>query len=168
MSESEVVNTNNNSTDEIVTKDPKNDSLKRKDNEVWSNYYYYDMTWHLPIQKSWMKCGARCHQPKCVVFKVDNSKNRIKQWPPLLSFNHRFPFFCYEYLDYDYLQSLCFLFLCFSFYSIQSFLRIPIRFWIPSTMKAIIRKPNMKMAPKKNRMTQMMPVSYLSIEKCPL
>ncbi|KAH9424791.1 hypothetical protein DERP_012775 [Dermatophagoides pteronyssinus] len=33
MSESEVVNTNNNSTDEIVTKDPKNDSLKRKDNE---------------------------------------------------------------------------------------------------------------------------------------
>lgn len=34
MSESDVVNTNNNSTDEIVAKDPKNDSLKRKDNEV--------------------------------------------------------------------------------------------------------------------------------------
>lgn len=34
MSESDVVNANNNSTDEIVTKDAKNDSLKRKDNEV--------------------------------------------------------------------------------------------------------------------------------------
>lgn len=34
MSESEIVNTNNNSTDEIVTKDPKNESLKRKENEV--------------------------------------------------------------------------------------------------------------------------------------
>ncbi|KAI2808637.1 hypothetical protein BLOT_006582 [Blomia tropicalis] len=33
MSESDVVNANNNSTDEIVTKDAKNDSLKRKDNE---------------------------------------------------------------------------------------------------------------------------------------
>ncbi|KAF7492618.1 hypothetical protein SSS_00956 [Sarcoptes scabiei] len=33
MSESEIVNTNNNSTDEIVTKDPKNESLKRKENE---------------------------------------------------------------------------------------------------------------------------------------
>lgn len=34
MSESDVVNTNNNSTDEIATKDPKNESLKRKENEV--------------------------------------------------------------------------------------------------------------------------------------
>lgn len=32
MSESELVN--NNSTDEIVAKDPKNESFKRKDNEV--------------------------------------------------------------------------------------------------------------------------------------
>ena len=56
MSESEVVNTNNNSTDEIVTKDPKNDSLKRKENEVWSKIiihnWYDDMTFVLREMKT--------------------------------------------------------------------------------------------------------------------
>ena len=172
MSESEVVNTNNNSTDEIVTKDPKNDSLKRKENEVWSKIiihnWYDDMTFVLREMKT------KKNDSKMTLTlspnRVDNTTaKKIKQWPPLLFsitgfFFENTPWFRIEYMPISTIFVFSF-FLC-SFFSVslslsKSFLRIPIRFWIPSTMKAIIRKLNMKMAPMKNPMMQMMPVSLL-------